>query len=58
MTPCVIVPVIEGYRLWSAGYDEGPNPLLALEMRRALAATRDRFKACAYSMREAAQGGG
>jgi len=33
MTFSVIVPVIEGYRLWSAGYDEGPNPLLALEMR-------------------------
>jgi malonyl-CoA O-methyltransferase len=33
MTSSVIVPVIEGYRLWSAGYDEGPNPLLALEMR-------------------------
>ena len=25
--------MIEGYRLWSADYDEGPNPLLALEMR-------------------------
>ena len=33
MMSSVIVPVIEGYRLWSAGYDEGPNPLLALEMR-------------------------
>jgi malonyl-CoA O-methyltransferase len=33
MTSSVIVPVIEGYSLWSAGYDEGPNPLLALEMR-------------------------
>jgi malonyl-CoA O-methyltransferase len=33
MISSVIVPVIEGYRLWSAGYDEGPNPLLALEMR-------------------------
>ncbi len=33
MVSSVIVPVIEGYRLWSAGYDEGPNPLLALEMR-------------------------
>jgi malonyl-CoA O-methyltransferase len=33
MVSSVIVPVIEGYRLWSASYDEGPNPLLALEMR-------------------------
>jgi len=33
MTSPIIVPVIEGYRLWSAGYDEVPNPLLALEMR-------------------------
>ncbi len=33
MVSSVIVPVIEGYRLWSAGYDDGPNPLLALEMR-------------------------
>jgi malonyl-CoA O-methyltransferase len=33
MTFSAIVPVIEGYRLWAAGYDEGPNPLLALEMR-------------------------
>jgi SAM-dependent methyltransferase len=33
MISSVVVPVIEGYRLWAAGYDAGPNPLLALEMR-------------------------
>lgn len=30
--PCQ-VDAIDGYRLWSANYDEAPNPLLALEMR-------------------------
>jgi SAM-dependent methyltransferase len=29
----MLVPAAEGYRLWSAEYDRGPNPLLALEMR-------------------------
>jgi SAM-dependent methyltransferase len=27
------VSVVEGYRIWSAGYDRDPNPLLALETR-------------------------
>lgn len=29
----MVVTAAEGYRLWSAAYDETPNPLLALEMR-------------------------
>jgi len=28
-----MISLLEGYRLWSAGYDEAPNPLLRLEMR-------------------------
>jgi ubiquinone/menaquinone biosynthesis C-methylase UbiE len=27
------IDAIDGYRLWSAAYDEAPNPVLALEMR-------------------------
>jgi SAM-dependent methyltransferase len=27
------ISIAEGYRLWSAGYDRDPNPLLALETR-------------------------
>jgi SAM-dependent methyltransferase len=33
LSPSKNIDAINGYRLWSAQYDETPNPLLALEMR-------------------------